>query len=173
MEKQKKITKRKMNELAELQLDKFIVDAKAKNKNLDAIASVKKALKEDQKHHELLLELKGLEVEKDQLVYAELQTKKAELIKKLELVEVEVKEFQKYISELQPEVDLCVTTNESQRLIQSEFLKSPEANTKEHIQTMTKECEKWLETNGYAPVLDNDIKKWEFAEQEKLQKLRL
>jgi len=58
-------------------------------------------------------------------------------------------------------------------LIQSEFLKSPEANTKEHIQTMTKECEKWLETNGYAPVLDNDIKKWEFAEQEKLQKLRL
>ena len=38
---------------------------------------------------------------------------------------------------------------------------------------MIKESENWLETNDYAPVLDNDIKKWEFAEQEKIQKLRL
>jgi len=36
-----------MTELAEIQLDDFLVESKKKNKNLDHMISLKKALKED------------------------------------------------------------------------------------------------------------------------------
>ena len=58
-----------MTELAEIQLDDFLVESKKKNKNLDHVISLKKALKEDQKHHEALKSLLDLQVEKDQFVF--------------------------------------------------------------------------------------------------------
>ena len=43
---------------------------------------------------------------------------------------------------------------------------------KNHVLDLTKQSEAWLEANGYGPILDTDIKKWEFAEQERLEKLK-
>ena len=82
-----------MTELAEIQLDNFLVESKAKNKSLDAVTSLKKALKEDQKHHEALKSLVDLQVEKDQLIFQGLTKEKAENQKKLDDLEKEVKDF--------------------------------------------------------------------------------
>ena len=84
-----------------------------------------------------------------------------------------MKEFHTYLTDLKPEVERIVSENDALCHIQSEFLKTPMTNMKQHVEALTKQSDDWLESNGYSPILDTDIKKWEFAEQERQEKLKL
>ena len=70
-----------MTELAEIQLDDFLVESKKKNKNLDHVISLKKALKEDQKHHEALKSLVDPKLKKTSL-FSKALLKKRQKIKR-------------------------------------------------------------------------------------------
>lgn len=157
-----------MSKLAWYQIDSF----NEARRDRDPAGQLKQALVLDCFYYQKLAHLRDLEVEKENQRLKSLALEDANLAAKIQLLEGENKELDEYIQELNPVTHDLLKENEKKRMFHTEFLKKPE-NIQQHVDMLAKECEDWLIANKYEPILDTDIKKWDFAEQERQQKLNL